>query len=311
MKAIYIKEYGNAQQLIEGELPRPAINDQQVLIKVKAAAINPVDWMVREGLLQEDTGHELPLVLGWDAAGVISELGKDVTDFKLGDEVFVYSPISDQGSYAQYLAVDANLVAHKPTSLDLTTSAAVPLAATTAYQALVEGGKLQAGQTVLIHNAAGGVGSFAVQIAKSLGAHVIGTASQAKRDFVMALGCDEFIDYRNEDFSQQLKNVDMVLAAVGGEGLLEASLNVIKPKGALISLLDDMDPSLAQAKGIHFQRWWVTPNAQDLNSISKLIDEGNIRVEVDSIFPMSQIKKAHDLSQSQRAQGKIILEIPA
>lgn len=311
MKAIYIKEYGNAQQLIEGELPRPTINDQQVLIKVKAAAINPVDWMVREGMLQEDTDHKLPLVLGWDAAGVISELGKDVKDFALGDEVFVYSPISDQGSYAQYLAVNANLVAHKPASLDLSTSAAVPLAATTAYQALVEGGNVQSGQRVLIHNAAGGVGSFAVQIAKALGAYVIGTASEAKRDFVMALGCDEFIDYRNEDFSLKVESIDMVLAAVGGEGLLEASLKVIKPKGALISLLDDMDPSLAQAMNIHYQRWWVTPNAQDLNSISKLIDEGRVRVEVDSIFPMDQIQQAHALSQSQRAQGKIILEIPA
>jgi NADPH:quinone reductase-like Zn-dependent oxidoreductase len=311
MKAIYIKEYGNAQKLIQGEVPRPTINDHEVLIKIQAAAINPVDWMVREGLLADGASLEQPLILGWDAAGTVCEMGKNVKDFTLGDEVFVYAPILEQGSYAQYIAVDAGIVARKPTSLDITTSAAVPLAATTAFQALTQGGKLQKGQTVLIHNAAGGVGSFAVQIAKSLGAHVIGTASNAKREFVMSLGCDEFIDYQSQDFSQQLNNIDMVLAAVGGEGLLEKSLRIIKPNGALISLLDDMDPAIALDKQIHFQRWWVTPNAQDLNSISKLIDEGSVRVEVDSVFPMSQVQKAHDLSQSQRAQGKIILQIPA
>ncbi len=309
MKAIYLEQYGNTDQLIHGELPRPGAASGEVVIKVHGAGVNPVDWMVREGLLQEDVAHDMPLVPGWDAAGVISEVGEGVNNFEVGQPVFVYSPIALQGAYAEYLVVDSTLVANKPASLDFITSAAVPLAATTAYQSLITGGNVKPGQRVLIHNAAGGVGSFAVQIAKSLGAYVIATASKAKHDFVNALGADEVIDYRTDNFLDAIQEVDMVLAAVGGDNIVEDSLQVIKPGGVLISLLDDMDPAKAQAKNIEFQRWWVTPNAQDLTHIAAMIDKGDIKVHLEKVFPLSQVKHAHALSESKRAQGKIVLQV--
>lgn len=312
MKAIYIEQYGNANQLTLGQLTKPTITDNQVLIKVQGAAVNPVDWMVREGFLQDSGEHQLPLILGWDAAGEIAEIGNDVHDFTVGDSVFTYAPIAKQGAYAEYIAVDSDLVAAKPQSIDTLTAAAVPLAATTAWQSLVYGCKLKAGERILIHNASGGVGSFAVQIAKSLGAYVIGTASASKADFVKSLGVDEFIDYRSQRFEDVIKGeVDSVLAAVGGDDILQRSLQIIKNGGGLVSLLDDVDIAAATAKNINAQRWWVTPSAADLQSIAALIDNGQVNVHIDSVFPLEEVKQAHALSESQRARGKIVLQVSA
>jgi NADPH:quinone reductase-like Zn-dependent oxidoreductase len=227
MQAAYIKQYGDVENLMVGDVPKPSISSSQVLIKVKAAGVNPVDFHIRNGMLEDSGTHELPLVLGWDAAGIVSEVGQHVTDFKLGDEVYVYSPLTEQGAHAEYLAVDANVVADKPASLSFIQSAALPLAALTALQALTTHGELQKGQLVLIHNASGGVGSFAVQIAKHLGAYVIATGSQAKKGFIMGLGADEFIDYKQDDFEQHVSNIDLVFAAVGGNNIVERSLVVI------------------------------------------------------------------------------------
>jgi NADPH:quinone reductase-like Zn-dependent oxidoreductase len=313
MKAAYIKQYGNANQLIIGDLEQPEMAANQVLIKVHGAGVNPVDWMVREGILQDDTGHELPLILGWDAAGEIAQIGEEVNNFQVGDAVFVYAPISKQGAYAEYIAVDSELVAAKPQSLDMITAAAVPLAATTAWQSLVEGCQIKAGDKVLIHNAAGGVGSFAVQIAKALGAYVIGTASKAKEAYVKDLGVDQFIDYRSHRFedvvTDVVEDVDCVLAAVGGDDILQRSLTVIRPGGHLVSLLDDMNADIALAQAVNFQRWWVMPNASDLQQIAKMIDNDQIKVNIDQVFPLAHVAQAHALSQSQRARGKIVLDV--
>lgn len=311
MKAVYIEQYGNAENLILGDIATPEISPNQVLIKVHGAGINPVDWMVREGYLQDSGEHELPLVLGWDAAGEIVKTGANVTTFNLGDAVFVYAPIAEQGAYAEYLAVDSDLIAHKPKSLDTLTSAAVPLAATTALQALMEGCQIKSGDKVLIHNASGGVGSFAVQIAKAYGAYVIGTASKAKEDYVRALGVDEFIDYRSQRFENVVDNVDAVLAAVGGDDILSRSLQVIRKGGHLVSLLDDLDINIAKQHDINFQRWWVMPNANNLTEIAQLMDTGKIKVNIDKVFPLNQIKQAHALSESQRACGKIVIDVTA
>ncbi|MGF1697150.1 NADP-dependent oxidoreductase [Vibrio kyushuensis] len=309
MKAIYIEQYGNAEKLTFGDIAKPAINDNQVLIKVKGAGVNPVDWMVREGFLQQSGEHELPLILGWDAAGEVVECGGSVTNVNLGDNVYVYAPISGQGAYAEYIAVDADLVAPAPKTLDMVTAAAVPLAATTAWQALMEGCKLKAGNRVLIHNAAGGVGSFAVQIAKAKGAYVIGTASAAKESYVKGLGVDEFIDYRKQKFEDIVSDVDAVLAAISGDEVVERSLNVVRKGGHIISLLDEIEDEVAQRHGVNFQRWWVMPNAHDLQSISKLIDDGDIKVNIDRVFPLELADQAHGLSESKRARGKIVLEV--
>ncbi|KGJ97372.1 NADP-dependent oxidoreductase [Colwellia psychrerythraea] len=311
MKAVYIEQYGSAEKLIVGEITKPKILPNQVLIKVHGAGVNPVDWMVREGFLQDSGEHKLPLILGWDVSGEIAQLGEEVKDINLGDAVFVYAPISGQGAYAEYIAVDGALVAAKPNSLNMLTAAAVPLAATTAWQALMQGCQLKSGDKILIHNASGGVGSFAVQLAKACGAYVIGTASAAKESYVRALGADEFIDYRSQRFEDTIEDVDAVLAAVGGNDILSRSLQVIRKGGHLISLLDDFDADIAQRQGVNFQRWWVMPNAKHLQQISQLIDSGKIQVNIDKIFSLEQVKQAHTLSESQRACGKIIINVAA
>lgn len=309
MQAVYIKEYGNAQKLILGEFERPVINADQVLIKVRGAAVNPVDWMIRDGYLKDTDYHQLPLVLGWDVAGEIAELGADVSHFELADAVFAHAPIAGQGAYAQYIAIDSHLVAAKPQSISLLESAAVPLAATTAWQALIKGCQIKAGDKVLIHNGAGGVGSFAIQIAKAMGAYVIATASAAKHDFVKSLGADQLIDYRTERFEDVVSDLDAVLAAVGGDDILGRSLKVIRKGGRLISLLDELDDGQSEASGINYQRWWVEPNAQDLAEIARLIDSADIKVAIDKVFPLAQVAQAHELSESKTAAGKIVLAV--
>ena len=309
MKAAYIKQYGDVDNLIVGDVPKPSISSTQVLIKVKAAGVNPVDFHIRNGMLEDSGTHELPLVLGWDAAGIVSEVGQHVTDFKLGDEVYVYSPLTEQGTHAEYLAVDANVVADKPVSLSFIQSAAVPLAALTALQALTTHGELQKGQLVLIHNASGGVGSFAVQIAKHLGAYVIATGSQAKKGFIMGLGADEFIDYKQDDFEQHVSNIDLVFAAVGGNNIVERSLVVIKPNGRLISLLDEIDEKKAQSQNIHYARMIVEPSKIGLNTIADMLESNQLQVTIDSVFSLDDAKKAMIKSESARATGKIVIEV--
>ncbi|MEZ9256010.1 NADP-dependent oxidoreductase [Vibrio splendidus] len=309
MKAVYLEEYGNSQNLTFGDIAKPTIAPNQVLIKVQGAGVNPVDWMVREGFLQASGQHKMPLIVGWDAAGQVVEKGNNVSNLKLGEQVYVYAPISEQGAYAEYLAVDSRLVASAPKSLDIVTAAAVPLAATTAWQALVEGCQLKAGQRVLIHNASGGVGSFAVQIAKSLGAYVIGTASSSNKAYLMALGVDQFIDYQTQRFEDEVDELDAVLVAVGGDGIAERSLEVVRKGGNVVSLLDDIESALPLQLGVNFQRWWVSPNARDLQRVAALIDDGVIKVNIDKVFPLSKAAQAQELSQSKRARGKIVLEV--
>jgi len=309
MKAAHIKEYGNIDTLIVGEVAKPTIAASQVLIKVKAAGVNPVDYHIRNGMLKDSGTHELPLVLGWDAAGVISEVGDLVTDFKLGDEVYVYAPLTEQGAQAEYLAVDADLVAIKPQTISYIESAAVPLAALTALQALTTHGQLQKGQKLLIHNASGGVGNFAVQIAKHLGAYVIATGSLAKKDFIMGFGADEFIDYKQDDFEQHVADVDLVFAAVGGSNVVERSLDVIKQNGRLISLLDEIDEHKAQAKNVNYARMLVEPSREGLNKITDMIESNHLKVTIDSVYSLDNAKQAMIKSESARATGKIVIEV--
>jgi len=309
MKAAYIKQYGNIDTLIVGEVAKPSISASQVLIKVKAAGVNPVDYHIRNGMLKDSGTHELPLVLGWDASGIISEVGDLVTDLKVGDEVFVYAPLTEQGAQAEYLAVDADVVAIKPKSLSYIESAAVPLAALTALQALTTHGQLKNGQKVLIHNASGGVGNFAVQIAKQLGAHVIATGSEAKKDFIMNLGADEFIDYKQDDFEQHVKDADLVFAAVGGNNIVERSLDVIKHNGRLISLLDEIDEKKAQAKNVNYARMLVEPSKAGLNQITDMLESNQLTVTIDSVYSLDDAKQAMIKSESARATGKIVIEV--
>ncbi len=315
MKAAFIEQYGNAQNLIIGELELPQIKDNQVLIKVAAAGVNPVDFHIRNGMLKDTDTHTLPLVLGWDISGEIAQTGKDVSGFEQGDQVFAFSDIAKQGSYAQYIAVDAELVAFKPKNQSFYQAAATPLAAVTAWQALTREGLLSLGENtgkkVLIHNASGGVGSFAVQIAKYLGAHVIASASSAKEKYVKSLGADEFIDYQTQDFSQIVEDVDIVLAAVGGQDTLQKSLTVLKEGGRLISTLDELDANTLIPNNIHFSRMWVQPDAKDLTKIGELMEAEKIKVHLDAIYPLEDVQAAHQRSEEGKTIGKIVLNIAA
>lgn len=309
MKAVYIEQYGNIDKLIVGEVEKPSISATHVLIKVHAAGVNPVDFHIRNGLFEASNIHELPLVLGWDAAGIVVEVGTQVTDLNLGDEVYVHAPLTGQGAQAEYLAVNADLVARKPESLTFIESAAVPLAALTALQALTTHGDLQKGQKVLIHNASGGVGCLAVQIAKNMGAYVIATGSQAKKDFIISLGADEFIDYQQDNFEQFVSDVDLVLAAVGGNSIVERSLNLIKPNGRLVSLLDAIDEDKAKLRNIRCIQMFVQPSKDGLNVITNMIKLNQLNVTIDSVYSLENAKQAMIKSESARATGKIVIEV--
>ncbi len=312
MKAALINHYGDTEQLNYTEIQTPTIAADQVLIKMHAAGVNPVDSYIRSGMFKDTGTHTLPLTLGWDGAGTIEQIGEQVTTHNVGDQVFVMAPFAKNGCYAQYLAAEANLVVPKPNNLSFAQSAAVPLAALTAWQGLFTEGKLQKGQRVLIHNTSGGVGSFAVQLAKAAGAHVIGTASLKNKAYVEGLGVDEFIDYQNGKFEDKLEAVDIVFSAVGGgNDIVSRSLAVIKPGGHLISLFDELDEALATAKKVTFQRLWVQPDAADLTQIKTLIEQGKVKVHLDSILPLADAQLAHQRIESKRTVGKIVLEMIA
>ncbi len=309
MKAAFITQYGNNEKITLGQLEKPSYGSTQVLIKVAAAGVNPVDFHVRNGMLQDSDTHTLPLVLGWDAAGTVAEIGEDVENLKVGDEIFVFSPISLQGTYAEYLAVDANLVVAKPKNLNMAESAGVPLAAVTAWQGLIQDGQLTKGQTVLVLGGSGGVGGFAIQIAKSMGAHVITTASAKNEAYVKSLGADEFINYKETEFDDVVNNVDLVLVTTHGDDVVARSLNIAKKGGHVVSTLDDIDEKIVEASAVNFSRMWVQPNGDDLTSIRDLIEQGDISVKIDSVYPLEKTNEAILKSESQRAVGKIIVSI--
>lgn len=309
MKAAFITQYGNDEKITLGQLDKPEYGSTQVLIKVSAAGVNPVDFHVRNGMLKDSGTHTLPLVLGWDAAGTVAQIGEDVENVKVGDEIFVFSPINLQGTYAEYLAVDANLVVVKPKTLNMAQSAGVPLAAVTAWQGLIQDGQLKKGQTVLVLGGSGGVGGFAIQIAKSLGAHVITTASAKNEAYVKSLGADEFINYKETEFDDVVKNVDLVLVTTHGDNVVERALNITKKGGYVVSTLDDIDENIVEKSAVNFSRMWVQPNGNDLTSIRDLIEKGDISVKIDSIFSLENTNQAILKSESQLAVGKIIVSI--
>lgn len=309
MKAAFITQYGSDAKVTLGDLPTPAYSSTQVLIKVSAAGVNPVDFHVRNGMLADSNTHTLPLILGWDAAGTIAEVGDDVEHLKVGDEVFVFSPIAQQGTYAEFLAVDANLVAIKPAVLSMTESAGVPLAALTAWQGLIEAVQLKKDQSVLILGGSGGVGGFAIQIAKSIGAHVITTASAKNEEYVKSLGADEVINYKNVEFDDVVKNVDAVFVTTNGDDVVARSLQITKKGGYVVSTLDDVDSSVVESSGVKFSRMWVQPNSSHLGEIRGLIDNKKIIVKIDSVYSLAQANEAVLKSESNRAVGKIIINM--
>lgn len=308
MNAVRIHAYGGPEVLTYEAVPLPAIAPDEVLIQVHAAAVNPVDWKIREGYLQGFLHHTLPLVLGWDLSGVIEAVGAEVTDFQPGDQVYSRPNIERDGTYAEYVSVKASEVALKPKTLDHIHAAAVPLAAITAWHALFEAAQLSAGQRVLIHAAAGGVGSYAVQFARWKGAYVIGTASARNQEFLLNLGANEGVDYQSTRFEDGVQPVDVVFDTVGGE-VQERSWQVLKPGGMLVSVVSPPPEEQAIAHQCRSAFVFIQPRADWLSEIAQLIDAGEIESIVETVLPLEQVAEAHRLSQSGRTRGKIVLQV--
>ena len=311
MKAVRIHDYGPPEVLQYEDAPRPKPAPGEVLIRVHAAGVNPADWKVREGHLRQLVQNKLPLILGWDLSGVIEEVGANPAAngrFKKGDEVFSKPDTSRDGAYAEYIVVRESEVALKPKSLHHVYAAAVPLAGLTAWQALFDAAKLQSGHRILIHGAAGGVGHYAVQLAKWKGAHVIATASTKNHDLLRKLGADETIDYTTQKFESIVRDVDVVLDTIGGE-TQERSWQVLKKGGILASLVQSPSEQKAKAIGVRAAFVWSQPNGNELDEIAVLIDSGNLKIVLDRILPLSEARRAHELSQSGHARGKIVLRV--
>jgi NADPH:quinone reductase-like Zn-dependent oxidoreductase len=311
MKAIRIHNYGGPEVLQYEDAPRPKPQAGEVLIRVHAAGVNPIDWKVREGHVKDFWSHKLPLILGWDLSGAVEAVGPGPAPagrFKKGDEVYSVSDISRDGAYAEYVVVRESELSLKPKSLHHVRAAAVPLAALTAWQSLFDTAQLQPGQRVLIHAGSGGVGHFAVQLAKWKGGHVFGTASTKNQELLRELGVDEPIDYTKQKFEDVARDVDLVLDLIGGE-TQERSWSVLKNGGVLLSLVQP--PSVEKAKALGVRAAFVAghPSGAQLAEIAKIIDSGKLAPVIDRILPLSEARRAHELSQSGHTHGKIALRV--
>jgi NADPH:quinone reductase-like Zn-dependent oxidoreductase len=308
MKAIVIHEYGGPEVLKYEDVPQPEPKLNQLLIRVIAAGVNPVDGMIRSGIFDKEGHRAFPIVLGGDIAGMVERVGSKITKFKPGDPVFAYVSLDNSGGYAQYALVTEREAAPKPKSLTYVEAAAVPIVALTAWQALIDTAKLKAGQTVLIHGGSGGVGSFAIQIAKARGAKVIATASTANQDLLKQLGADVAIDYTKQNFENIAKDVDVVLDSIGKDTLAR-SYGVVKKAGIIVSLVARPDPAELEKHGIRGEAFSVDPNSDELGEIGKLIDEKKINVIVSQTFPLSEATKAQEQVATGHTRGKIVLKV--
>lgn len=308
MKAVRIHDYGGLDTLKYEDAPIPEPGQGQALVRVKGAGVNPIDWKTREGYLKDRGWHALPMVLGWDCAGIVEEVGADTTSLKPGDEIYAFMPLASPGGYAEYAVVAEAEAVPKPRSLDFASSAGVPLAALTAWQALFEIADLQEGQTILIHAAAGGVGHFAVQLAKLKGAYVIGTASENNRDYLESLRVDEFIDYQRVRFENVVKDVDVVLDGVGGD-VQARSWQVIKPGGLLVSLTALTVPDNLHAQTVRHHRMLVHPDPAGLRELATLIDHGLLKLTVNRVLPLAEARYAQEQVQTGHTRGKIVLSV--
>jgi NADPH:quinone reductase-like Zn-dependent oxidoreductase len=308
MKAVVIHEYGGPEVLKYEDIPRPEPNDDQLLVQVVAAGVNPVDGMIRSGMFAKEGNRAFPIILGGDVAGVVEKVGSKITKFKAGDPVFAYVSLDNSGGYAQYALVTEREAAPKPKSLTYVEAAAVPIVAMTAWQALIDTAKLKSGQTVLIHGGSGGVGSFAIQIAKARGAKVIATASTANQDFLKQLGADVAIDYTKQKFEDVAKDVDVVLDSIGRDTLAR-SYGVVKKGGIIVSLVARPKESDLEKHGIRGAALNVEPNSEELAAIGKLIDDKKIRVILSQTFPLSEAMKAQEQVATGHTRGKVVLKI--
>jgi len=311
MKAIILKDFSGADQLQEVELPVPGINDGEVLVQVKAISINPVDVKTSLGRGAAGSFKDAdPKILGWDMAGVVKESKSPL--FEAGDEVFGMVNFPGQGKvYAEYVAAPADQLAEKPNNISFPAAAATTLAALTAWQAFSDHSRVRAGQRVLVHAAAGGVGHFAVQIAKHAGAYVVGTASAVNRDFVLGLGADVHIDYKTDNFEELAKDMDFVLDPIGGENI-DRSLKVLKNGGTIISINSGANENVeekAKAKGMKGIKMLVQSSGEDMQNLASLLEEGALKPEVSILLPFEKMKDAFAQVASGSTRGKVVVTI--
>ena len=307
MKAVRLQQYGGPEQLKFEDAPDPRPDKGQILVRVHATSVNPWDYKLASGHFSKMIPMRLPYSPGSDFSGVVESLGAGVSEFKAGDEVFGHCPF---GAYAQLAAVPAATSAPKPQKLSHAEAASVAVAAQTAWQGLFEEGRLERGQTVLIHAAAGGVGSFAVQLAHWKGAKVLATASADNEAYLRGLGADQVIDYKTTPFEKIAKDIDLVLDLIGGQ-TQERSFAVLKPGGALIATASPPSQDLAAKYNVRAKMMGMQPSGERLRKLGELLDAGKIKPTVTKIFPLASARDAWQLSQSGHTRGKIVLEVGA
>jgi NADPH:quinone reductase-like Zn-dependent oxidoreductase len=332
MKAFIIDRYGSNDVVRGGEIPDPELRDNDVLVQIHAASVNPLDLKIRDGKLKLILPYRLPFILGNDLAGVVVRVGSRVRQFKTGDEIYARTDTDRIGAFAEFISIKEDAVANKPKKLTMEEAASIPLVGLTAWQVLVERANLKRGQKVLIHAGSGGVGTFAIQLAKHLGAIVATTTSTENLGWVKRLGADIVIDYKKEDFKTILHDYDVVLDTLGGE-VLQKSLRVLRPGGKLISLLGPPDPDFAKNIGltwilrlamrllsyrirkrakrhhVNYSFLFMRPSGDQLREIGSLIDSGTVHPVVERIFPFESTKEALAYVEKGRAKGKVIVKV--
>ena len=304
MKAVRIHAYGHADQMKIEEMPRPAIRSDEALVRIRAAGVNPVDWKIREGYLKDVLRASFPLTLGQDFAGDILEVGKDIRDFKGGDRVFGFA----SGTYAEFATLSDKDLVRMPASTDYAAAASLPTAGLTAYQLIFDVVKAAKDLRILIHGAAGGVGSFATQLARSRQARVFATASALDVPYLISLGAEQVIDYRAERCEQKLKDMDAVVDLIGGETLAR-SYQVLKSGGILVSTVAKPDEAEIGKRSLHGHSFLMRRDPSHLAELAALVDGGVVKPKVGQILSLSEAPKAHELSEKGKARGKIVLKV--
>jgi NADPH:quinone reductase-like Zn-dependent oxidoreductase len=304
MKAIRIHEYGDVGKLKLEEVPRLSIGDEQILVRVRDAGVNPIDWKIRQGRLKQATPATFPLTMGQDFAGEVAERGKYVDEFAVGARVFGFA----EGTYAEYAAASVSTVAAIPDSMDFATAAALPTAGSTALQIIRDAVRAKPGMTILIQGAAGSVGSYASQIATYLEARVIGSASGGDIEYLKSLGIDQVIDYKRERFEDKVKGVDAVVDLVGGETLAR-SYSVVKKGGVLVTTVQPIDESAASRAGIRALMVLMKRNAADLVDLAKLVVMGAVKPRLGQTLSLAEAKQAQELAETGETHGKVILKV--
>ena len=310
MKAIRIHAYGGPEQMQLEDAPIPSCGTHDLLVRVVAAGINPVDWKIRAGAMAQAVPKSFPFTLGSDAAGVVSAVGGAATGFKTGDEVFFYAEFARGGSYAEYVAVNASQVALKPRTVPFAAAAAMPTPGQAAWTALVDTAKIESGMRVLIHGGAGALGSVAVQLAKAQGLHVVATASGRGVELVKSLGADEVINHRQQRFQDMVKGVDVVLDTLG-RPTQDASWATLKPGGILVATAMPPSPQRASAAGVRAAFVFTPPRGAVLAMLAQRVDSGLLRLLVGQEFGLADAAQAHRLGETGQARGKMILHVAA